>query len=121
MGLDMWICRKDSEFDYDSGIECDDDKVIWWRNAHMIHNYMNKLFEGVQNYEEYTITLDELKDLRNRCQEVFDNHSLAEELLPDPLKYYDKTYFIVIKNTIININNLIEQDNNDEYYYRAWW
>lgn len=124
MGLDQWIFKKDPEFDYESGEQCDDESVIYWRKAYAIHNYMEELYDGVRNCGNYPITIGELKKLRNTCQKVFDDHSLAEELLPDidPYEQYDRWYFMQIENTITQINNLIKtHEPDDEYYYHAWW
>ena len=124
MGLDQWIFKKDPEFDYDSDEMCDDESVIYWRKAYAIHHYMEELFNGVENCGNYPIKLEDLIELRNTCQKIFDDHTLAKELLPDIDRYeqYDEWYFMQIRNTIDQINNLVEaHSDEDEYYYHAWW
>lgn len=124
MGLDQWIFKRDSEFDYESDEHCDDERMIYWRKAYAIHHYMENLFNDVENCGDYPITLQELKELKEVCQKIVDNHLLAEELLPDidPYEQYDSWYFMQLENTINGINELIKKHTEgDEYYYYAWW
>lgn len=124
MGLDQWI------FKMKSGAEpgCDDESVIYWRKANQIHGYMDSLFDGVEDCGNYVISINQLKDLKETCEQVLDNHSLAEDLLPPMGGFFfgsyefDEYYFDDLKFTVKSINELIENDNGEfDYYYYAWW
>ena len=130
MGLDQWIFRKeDDDVDMEGNIiEVHDIEMLYWRKANQIHGWFERLF-GVENCEEYPVTIEQIKELRDTCQKVLDNHSLAEELLP--VTYgcffgsyeYDNWYFNQLEKTVKDIDKFLEldHDESDEFYYYAWW
>jgi hypothetical protein len=64
-----------------------------------------------------------------RMMKVLDNPSVAEELLPTQSGFffgstvYDESYVEDLKNTIEQIDNILNDVNFDEYdiQYHAWW
>ena len=80
------------------------------------------------NCKVYDISYAQLKELKDTCQKVLDNHDLASELLPVTRgcffgSYsYDDSYFYDLEYTVKSLNELLdESDESDEFYYHAWW
>lgn len=136
MGLDQWIFKRvpeNDEYDEEGNIIYDDESVLYWRKCNQIHQWFDNLVGGVENCGNYPVTIDDLKQLRNDCQRVLDNHALAEEVLPVMSGFYfgsyeyDEWYFMDLKNTVddlnkfLDLNEPLDNSTKDEYYYHAWW
>lgn len=120
MGLNQWIVKRNRG--------SDDEIVLEWRKCNEIHGYFDRLFDGVENCGEYPVTLEHLKELRNVCQWVLENHNLAEELLPTfggiffGSYEYDERYFSRLKSTVSKLDDFFEENEGEgQYYYLAWW
>jgi hypothetical protein len=120
MGLDQFLMRK---------VEDDEDVVeIYWRKCNQIHGFFDRICGEVENCTHYPIKISQLMALKEVCQEVLDNPSLAEEKLPTMMGFffggydYDEYYFDQLRYTIDQINELLERsDDSFEYYYLTWW
>ena len=127
MGLDQWVFKLTN-----GDITHDDNSVLYWRKCNQIHNWFDNLCGGVENTGDYPICLKDLKLLRDTCQLVMDDHSLASEVLPHMRgsffgSYdYDDCYYKELKDTVEMIDEVLVMEygvdeNENLYYYHAWW
>ena len=79
----------------------------YWRKSNQIHNwFVQNVQDGVDECQEAYVSREQLKELRDTCQKVLDNHELAEQLLPTIGGFffggtdYDKWYFDDLEDTI---------------------
>ena len=99
----------------------------YWRKSNHIHRWF---VENVQNGEddckEYYVGQDQLKELKDLCQKILDNHDLAADLLPSQPGFffggtdYDEWYFQDIEETIKIMDYCLEHPD-DSYYYQSSW
>ena len=66
MGLDQWVFRKvpedEHEYDDEGNIVCNrDEAVIYWRKYNQIHGWFDRLVGGVENCEDYPVTIEQLQ------------------------------------------------------------
>lgn len=118
MGLDMFI--------HNNGAE-----VAYWRKANQIHKWFedHAANGNLENLEDYPITKENLIELKDTCEKVLSDHSLASKLLPRQEGFffggteYDKWYFEDLKDTIKQIDDILEITDfeNDKLIYSAWW
>jgi hypothetical protein len=119
MGLDMYLCRKETE------------EIAYWRKANAIHGwFVNNVNEELENCKPITITMQDLVQLRDDCQKVIDEgtEETALELLPPTPGFFfgsteiDEWYWDDIKSTLEKLNTIIEESNDDtQFEYYAWW
>ena len=112
---------------YDKSVETM--QIGYWRKDNQIFNwFIENVDEKALQCERIKVTLEQLQELRETCQKVLDDKTMASELLP-PLKgsffgfyVYDEWYYQALKNTIIIINYLELNDwREDEYIFEASW
>lgn len=121
------------------------EEVGYWRKANQIHKFFVDIAiaqtsggmwqlqptRGDDCLPVY-VEIDDLKRLRDLCQQVLDDHSKAQELLPTQGGFffggteYDESYFQDLEDTIKILDPLIAredvQDHTFEsYYYEASW
>lgn len=149
MGLDMYLereyglCSKDDLFKSDidiyinnekqplcgKSIKIIDDVGYWWK-ANAIHNwFVENTQGGVDKCQHTWVTKEQLKELQKTCQEVLDDHTKAEELLPTcsgcffGSEEYDEYYFKQLEYTVELIDQLRLDDDTIvcEYYYQSSW
>lgn len=158
MGLDMYLTKrtyvqnwdymKESEKNYVS-VEGADSKHIkseriqyvveqlcYWRKANHIHKWFVKNVQnGVDDGEEYIVSLPELKQLMDVCYEITTDNSKAQELLPTSDGFffgstnYDEFYFTQTLNTYKILKEIVEEleeyktplNNSAWMEYRASW
>ena len=118
------------------------EEVGYWRKANAIHKWF---VENVQNGEddcrEYYVDIEKLKDLYDRCNQIMEDNTKANELLPTQSGFffgsteYDEWYFNDIKQTIEILKPIIELNDElsekidkkevifdyPEYYYQSSW
>lgn len=107
-------------------------QVAYWRKSNAVHQYfVDTCAEGKDECQEIYVGLENLEDLKNRCEKILENHDLASELLPTQSGFffgsteYDEYYFKDLKDTIKQITPVIERlkDKNcmwDVYYQASW-
>lgn len=116
MGLDQWIEDENGK------------ELIYWRKVNCVNNWVNKNVGTVENCERVEITIEQLKELKETCQKVLENNSLADEILPTQSGFffgsidYDKWYFNDLEYTISVIDELLKNEEFEgNLYYVAWW
>jgi hypothetical protein len=104
-------------------------QVAYWRKANAIHKYfVDKCANGKDECQDIYVPMEELVKLKELCEQVLENKSLASELLPSQAGFffgstdYDEYYYQDLENTIEQISKVIEKDNSSwDIYYKASW
>ncbi|MGV2929338.1 hypothetical protein RW115_12125 [Macrococcus capreoli] len=145
MGLDMYLnCVEsiDSEVQVNSNISDEEmnnlikegsvtlNLIMYWRKCNMIHNWFeqNVADGNIYNCSYYQVTIEQLIELKNLIEQVYNNHELAPNLLPTQEGFffgstdYDEYYFSELKNTLDELTEIIHKHtDNYKYFYMAWW
>jgi hypothetical protein len=155
MGLDMYlsaseyISRYDYTEDYDRsdnnlfaqivsqfGVEVDpnghaglqiDFPMGYWRKANQIHNwFVETVGNGIDECQKMFVNRESLEELRNLCNQVLTDHSLADEHLPTGSGFffgstdYDEWYFKQLEHTLEIIDRCLVS-KFDYFEYQASW
>ena len=108
------------------------EEVGYWRKANHIHKwFVDNCQDGEDDCREAEVSMVEAKLLLETCKKVKENNQLAEELLPREEGFffggnaYDESYFNDINYTIILMEQVLEENNNEKYldgiYYSSSW
>jgi len=106
MGLDMYLTERHSkvlgpreeeqlkrqklaeimniELDSESLVELEMHREVgYWRKANAIHKwFVNNVQDGEDDCNRYEVSVKQLLQLRDLCEQVVENNNLAMELLP---------------------------------------
>jgi hypothetical protein len=102
----------------------------YWRKANQIHNwFVENVQKGEDNCKEYSVDYEQLRDLLNACEDVLEDHSKAEQLLPRSSGFffgstdYDDYYFEQVQNTYDILMSIVSAGDADtqEYIYQSSW
>jgi hypothetical protein len=151
MGLDMYLKanRYLSQFDDEENkisekvkellptmpgrINVLESEAIYWRKANAIHKwFVDNVQEGKDDCGSYYVSQDNLRELKDICERVLADNSLAEELLPSQSGFffggtdYDEWYFKDLKFTAEEIGKLLKIHENENhsawsYEYHSSW
>ena len=157
MGLDMTLSRKHyvknwghNEGEYAVSVELNgqpiptmgkvayiQEEAIYWRKTNAIHRwFVIEAGDGNDDCTPIHVSIEELTELRDKCLEVLEDRSKAEEILPAMSGFffgsteYDEYYFEDLKTTADDLTHLLKADeklkqwNNKhsvEYWYSASW
>lgn len=123
MGLDMYlngVFKKD-------GHEIREE-LICWRKCNQIHYwFVDNIQDGEDNCLSHCCEIDDLIELRDICEEILNDNSKAEELLPTyegsffGTYEYDAWYFEDIKWTYEKLDRIIKEDKYDYFEYQSCW
>jgi len=104
---------------------------IYWRKANAIHKwFVNNVQKGVDDCRHYEVSREQLIELKEICEKILKDKSLATELLPTQEGFffggceYDEWYWDSVKDTIKDINELLAEfsdDDNWEFEYHSSW
>ena len=87
--------------------------------------FLNVFFEGLGYNDERPLEFEkeDLQELSNRCEKVLNDHSLAEELLPEYNGNYDEMYFNDVKRVLDLCKNILNEPLNDGEYleFDIWY
>ena len=101
-----------------------EERLMYWRKVNCIHRFF--LDQTGSDHDKATIylELEHLKELYHRIEQILENHSLAEELLPTQEGFffgsteYDEYYFKDLEDTLEPLGEIIQELNqNDEILY----
>lgn len=120
MGLDIYFEKRKT-----AGIG-------YFRKVNFLVKYFEDLGFDVENQTPLRITKDQVRELRNRCQCVLDDHDLAEELLPTMDVFffgsteYDEYYFKNVKEVLDYCNDELlpifdELQDDEGVYFLTWY
>ncbi len=132
MGLDMMMYAQleGEELEFDTySTNCIE--VGYWRKDNQIHSwFVREVQDNVDDCGYYEVTTEQIKDLRDICLKVLQDHSLAEELL-EPRSgfffgstYIDEWYFEGLENTVTILKECIvqyEENPKVKFYYHSSW
>ena len=134
MGLDMnlYASREDLTRlpSYDA-IEAAVDGEIYWRKANSIHGWFVRVIQkGEDDCGMYELTYSDLSDLRETCNDVLENMTLAKSLLPPTGGFFfgntevDDEYVYDLEYTVSELNDMIRDYANDpdiRFFYSSSW
>jgi hypothetical protein len=103
--------------------------VGYWRKANAIHGwFVQEVQEGEDDCNEYYVSREKLEELKNLCEQVLANRSLAAKLLPSTSGFffggteYDDSYFSDLELTVEIVNDtLLLSDKDWNFYYQSSW
>lgn len=102
--------------------------VAYWRKANQIHKwFVEKVQDGEDDCGKYYVEREQLKELRNQCQLVVDNPEQAANKLPTQPGFffgstdYDEYYLADLKDTISQIDNVLQCSDDWEFEYHSSW
>jgi hypothetical protein len=104
-------------------------KVAQWRKSNQIHNwFVENVQGGEDDCREYDVSREQLEELVSLCEQVIEDHSLANELLPTVQGFffggtdYDEWYFNDVKYTAGTLKKLLADVPSDFYFvYSSSW
>lgn len=104
-------------------------RVGYWRKANQVHGWFVKHIQfGNDDCREYDVSRAELQGLLTACQNVKQNPSMAEEVLPPSEGFFfgnneiDEWYWHDIDYTIELVSRVLRTVNEDwNLTYRASW
>lgn len=110
------------------------EEVAYWRKANAVHKwFVDNVQDGIDDCQRHRpVTKDDLLKLKELCDEVLKDHSLAEKLLPifpgfffGSLDYDEDGYFAKIEYTAEICKKLADDDGFDfenyVLYYESDW
>lgn len=103
--------------------------ACYWRKANQIHGwFVENVQEGVDNCGEYSVDIDDLKELLDLCKQVMSNPKDAPKILPCEEGFffgsqdYGDSYFRDIEDTISMLEDVVANHGDyDTYYYSSSW
>jgi len=105
-------------------------ELAYWRKANAIHGWFVKnVQKDVDDCQEYYVSLDNLKQLKETCEKVLDNLSLANELLPAAKGFffgdysYDEYYQRDLVRTVEVLDKILSSPDAKDWWiqYRSSW
>ena len=103
--------------------------IGYWRKANQVFSWIDKNVGHIENCEPVRFSANDLKNLKQTCQKILDNHDLASKLMPTKegfffgSKEYDESYFGQLQDTVYICNRALEETDfyNQDVWFRAWW
>ena len=100
----------------------------YWRKANAIHDWFVQTCQGGNDdCGYYYVARDQLLELRQLCEDVLQNKSLAAKLLPTTNGFffgstdYDDYYIEDLKSTIQIIDDALTLPENWDFEYHSSW
>ncbi|MGL5191630.1 MAG: hypothetical protein ACRC7S_18470 [Cetobacterium sp.] len=139
MGLDMYLRKYGKDEKVLDCVSANDDcsicngcivEEVYWRKANHIHNwFVENVQNGVDDCGSYEVTIEKLTELRDICNQVINDNSLAGKLLPTTSGFffgsdeYDEYYFDDTERTKTALDEVIKEYNNSKckYVYHSSW
>ena len=115
---------------YTQGLEVE--KIVidvgYWCKANHIHKwFVENVQEGIDECNRTYVPTEKLVELKETCEAIAKNHSLAEETLPTNKGFffgnteYDEGYFDDINHTIGIITKAEPLFYEMDFYYESSW
>jgi hypothetical protein len=149
MGLDMTLTKKIyvggnyehngitgdiNLFKHNEKIKIDLSKVTYieeeigcWRKANAIHKwFVDNIQNGEDDCKDYYVDREQMKELLELVNQVLEDHSKAEDLLPTQSGFffggydYDEWYFDELTDTKEILENALKEDDGEFYYSSSW-
>ncbi len=145
MGLDMYLSRKThvKNYKWQVSVTCEgkpshidpakiayiEEEVGYWRKANQIHKwFVDNVQDGKDDCGNYYVSHEDLAKLKDLCQKVLDDPSLAKDLLPTASGFffgntdYDRYYLDDLRETIKICDDAmsVESGKASLYYSSSW-
>lgn len=102
--------------------------VGYWRKVNAVHQwFVDNCQNGEDDCRQAYVSREALTTLRDLCQQVLNDHSLAEELLPTQAGFffgsteYDEYYFGDLADTICIIDDALSCGDEWTFAYQSSW
>jgi hypothetical protein len=102
----------------------------YWRKANAIHKwFVDNVQDGVDDCGDYYVTREKITELRDVCNKIIEDNSLADLLLPPQVGFFfgstdiDKWYMDTIVYTRDLMNKILESNELDGwaiFYHSSW-
>ena len=105
-------------------------QVGYWRKENAIHKwFVDNCQGGEDDCRETYVGREKLAELRDLCEKVLKDNSLADEELPTCEGFffgstdYDEWYFAGLRDTVEIVNSVLNDKGyeNWEFYYQSSW
>ena len=104
-------------------------EVAYWRKVNSVHQwFVDNCQNGEDDCRKAYVSREKLIELRDICQEILADHSLAEELLPTQSGFFfgstefDEYYFSDLEDTVQQLNNaLVNVPEGWDFEYQSSW
>lgn len=100
------------------------EEIAYFRKVNFLVNFFNY----VDNCSEIEISKEQIEELVNTCEQVLEDNSLAETLLPTIEGFffgrteYDEHYFEKVEDTLHTFREILENLDEDEIVLMyCWW
>lgn len=104
----------------------------YWRKANQIHAwFVDNVQAGVDECQEHFVSREDLSTLKDLCEKVLKDPSMANELLPPRSGFFfggtdvDERYLKDLEHTIEVIDKCLNEDlyppKNWDFYYSSSW
>lgn len=128
MGLDMFIFSSDKESVTFNDMDTELKEEIYWRKVNAVHNwFVENVQNGIDDCEIYPVSKDKFEELFNICEEILNDYTKAEKLLPTRSGFffgstlYNDMYFDDLLYTRNKLEELLNKKDNKYYYYWSSW
>jgi hypothetical protein len=99
----------------------------YWRKANQIHAwFVNNVQDGEDNCGTYYVSREKLEELKELCEQVIADNSLAMELLPPQMGFFfgsydiDQYYLEDLRNTVSIIDRCLSSKFSSFQYQSSW-
>lgn len=103
-------------------------EVGYWRKANQVHAWFVKhVQDGEDECKEHYVSREQLAALRDVCNKVIADVSLAEQLLPTQSGFffggteYDEWYLEDLKRTVAIVEKCLALPKTASFYYQSSW
>lgn len=103
-------------------------KIAQWRKANAIHQwFVDNCQGGEDDCREAYVSREQLEELKELCEKVLADHSLADEELPTQSGFffgsteYDEWYFGDLEMTVEMLEHALTLGNDLDFYYSSSW
>jgi hypothetical protein len=103
-------------------------EIGYWRKANAIHEwFVQNVQQGEDDCRSYSVSREELAELKNLCEKVLADKSLAKELLPPTSGFFfgstdvDEGYFDDLRNTVEIVDRALTLPDSWWIEYQSSW
>ena len=123
MGLDMYLSASEK-----TGEGYDGHEFGYWRKANQIHGWFVKnVQDGIDECQTVEVSREKLKNLKETCEKVVADLTLAENLLPRTQGFffgnydYNEWYVEVLLKTIEICDKALKEPEHVKFFYHSSW
>lgn len=102
--------------------------VGYWRKANAVHGwFVNEIANGVDECQPIWVSRERLAELKDLCEQVLADNSLAFDLLPPQMGFFfgsydlDDWYLQDLQLTVEIIDHALSLPDDIDFIYQASW